>query len=60
MPRWLHGHLASVALFAFFTRTIGMHYLVASLAVSGVFAVTNFLAHFHWSFAPRRGPGRSA
>ena len=52
--------VASVALFALFTRTLGMHYLVASLAVSGVFAVTNFIAHFHWSFAPQRKPDPSA
>jgi putative flippase GtrA len=44
--------LASVALFAVLTNFVGMHYLLASLCVSGIFAVTNFLAHFHWSFAP--------
>ena len=53
------GHAREHRAFAFFTRTIGMHYLVASLAVSGVFAVTNS-SRTSWSFAPRRGPGRSA
>lgn len=42
--------LASVGLFALLTDFAGLHYVVASLCVSTVFAVTNFVAHFHWSF----------
>ena len=52
--------LASVALFALLTDFAGMHYLLASLCVSGAFAVTNFLAHFHWSFAPGKRVDTSA
>ncbi|MCL4760433.1 MAG: GtrA family protein [Burkholderiales bacterium] len=46
--------LASVALFAVLTDVAGLHYAVASFVVSAVFAATNFLAHFHWSFAAGR------
>ena len=44
--------LASVCLFGLLTELGGVHYILASLAVSALFAVTNFIAHFHWSFAP--------
>lgn len=44
--------LASVALFGLLTNLLGMHYVIASLVVSACFAVLNFIAHFHWSFAP--------
>ena len=49
--------VTSVALFALLTEALGLHYLLASLVVSALFAAANFLAHFHWSFAERR-PGR--
>lgn len=45
---------SSVGLFASLTNVAGMHYLLASLCVSGVFAIVNFVAHFHWSFATGR------
>jgi putative flippase GtrA len=45
--------IGSVALFAILTEWVGLHYLVASVCVSATFAITNFIAHFHWSFRPR-------
>jgi len=56
----LVAFVTSVALFAFLTRSTGMHYLIASLLVSALFAAGNFLAHLHWSFAERGSPHRSA
>jgi putative flippase GtrA len=52
--------VTSVALFALLTKGAGMHYVIASLVVSAVFAATNFLAHLHWSFAEREPRQRSA
>lgn len=51
--------LSSVVLFGLFTDLLGVHYLAASLVVSGLFAIVNFLAHFHWSFAQRKTPNTS-
>ncbi len=47
----------SVGLFALLTR-MGMHYFLASLAVSALFAVVNFFAHLYWSFASERSDRR--
>ena len=40
----------SIGLFALLMR-MGMHYFLASLSVSALLAIANFLAHFYWSFA---------
>jgi putative flippase GtrA len=50
--------ITSVAIFAILTD-FGLHYVVASLSVSAFFAVVNFLAHFHWSFAHEPSDRRS-
>ena len=48
----------SVGLFVLLTE-IGMHYFLASLSVSALFAIANFLAHFYWSFASEQAGRRS-
>ena len=52
--------VTSVALFALLTNGASMHYVIASLVVSALFAVPNFIAHLHWSFAERDPRHRSA
>ena len=56
----LVAFVTSVALFAFLTQRAGLHYVIASLVVSALFAAANFLAHLHWSFAERDPRHRSA
>jgi len=56
----LAAFVTSVALFAVLTESAGLHYVIASLLVSALFAAANFLAHLHWSFAERDPRHRSA